>query len=699
MAFNYPKPRRDESKVDEKHGHKIKDPYRWMEDPESEETQNFIHEQNKITRKFIDQCTFKEKITNRLRELVDYPRISCPIKYGDHYFFTKNDGLQNQDVLYIQKSLDAEAKVFLDPNKLDEKGLISLCSWKASQDGKLLSYSLCECGSDWRTIRIKSVPSGEDLEDKLEFVKFSGISWTHDNNGFFYCRFPNEKGKSDGTENTQPLNHSVYYHRVGTSQSEDVLISRFPENPRWLLNANVSNCGKILFVFPRQDTKNNEVYYAPIEYPIKSEFKLTPLVQKFEASYEFVANDERIVYLHTNRDAPNYKMIKIDLDHPEKSNWQDIIPHHEKDVLSHLACVNDDKLVTVYMRDVCDIIQIRELRSGSLILTPEISIGTIGGISGRRVSKEVFFSFVNFFTPGIIYRVDMEKNFEISVFKKIETKGFSPDDFVVEQVFYQSKDDVMVPMFIAHSKDFKKDGNSPCKLYGYGGFDISIQPCYSSSTMMWLKNFRGVYAIANIRGGGEYGQKWHDGGRLENKMNCFEDFINAGKYLIKEGYSHKDKLIIEGGSNGGLLVAASSNLAPDIFSCAICMVGVLDMTRFHMFGVGRMWRADYGDPDEKKDFENLMKYSPLHNIPKGVNKFPATLIITGDHDDRVSPLHSLKYAAELQHTLGKIVERPLLLRVECQVGHGANKPIQKRIEETSDIYSFIAQTLQLDFSD
>ncbi|XP_015792125.1 prolyl endopeptidase isoform X2 [Tetranychus urticae] len=696
MVFNYPKARRDESVIETLHGIQVKDPYRWLEDPESEETKNFVHEQNKIFQAYIAKCDVKDKINERLKDLMDYPKYSCPFKRGSRYFFRKNDGLQNQSVLYIQDSLDSEPKVFFDPNTLDKDGLVSLSFTNFSLDGEWLSYGLADAGSDWRRIKIRKVDTGADADETVYFCKYSQTSWTHDNKGFFYSRYPKLADTFDGSENVKCVDHKMYYHKVGTPQENDVLVVEFPEYPEWVINGLVSDCGKYLFVFVAETCQNTALYYAHLDNDIKGKLELKPIVTKFEAEYDFIANDGTTVYFKTNRNAPNYKIIKLDLNDPDEKNWIEIIPEHEKNVLNSAICVDNDKLITIYTEDVIDAIQFRTLKDGNIIFKPKIPVGSIGTVTGKRYQSQVFFDLSNFLTPGMIFKYDFNGDSDISVFRETLCKGFDMSKFEVKQIFYSSKDGTKVPMFIVHSKDFEANGESPCLLYGYGGFNITLSPFFSPVRLLWVQNFRGVFAVANLRGGGEYGEKWHEAGVRDKKQNVFDDFIAAAEYLIDNKYTNKKKIVIEGGSNGGLLVAACSNQRPDLFGATICQVGVLDSLRFHKFGIGKLWTSDYGHPENENDFKALIKYSPLHNIPAASDVYPKILLLTGDHDDRVAPLHTLKFVAELQHSLN-VKEIPLLTRVEVNAGHGASTPVSKQIAVRTDIYCFLKIALDLPY--
>ncbi|XP_063229852.1 prolyl endopeptidase [Bacillus rossius redtenbacheri] len=706
MRFNYPKARKVEDVVEELHGRKIADPYRWLEDPDSPETVRFVEQQNAVSRPFLDAYPARDRVKARLTELWNYPRYSCPRKHGDKYFFFMNTGLQNQSVLYVQNSLNAEPTVFLDPNLLSEDGTIALCSSSFSEDGKTFAYSLSKAGSDWVTIHFRDVDTGKDYPDVLKNVKFSPLAWTHDNKGLFYARFPESSTKADGTETESNLDQKLFYHVLNTSQSEDIMVVEFPDNPRWLMHVDVSDDGEYLFVMPQEGCKDNLLYCTRLaDLPagkITGRLELTQLVHKMEAEYQYVTNNGRIVFLRTNKDAPNYQLVAMNLDRPEPRHWRSVLRGQEKDVLDWVAPIAGDKMVVCYIRDVTSHLVLCDLETGSQLSALPLSLGTVTQFSGKRRYSEMFYLFTSFLTPAVIYHCDLSAGSPVTkVLRNTELKGFDASPFLATQKFYSSKDGARIPMFLVHRKDLVKNGSSPCLLYGYGGFNISIQPTFRVPRLVFLQHFGGVLAIPNIRGGGEYGEAWHNGGRFHNKQNVFDDFQSAAEYLIAEGYTSPNKLVIQGGSNGGLLVGACINQRPDLFGAAIAEVGVFDMLRFHKFTIGHAWTTDYGCSDDVEHFETLIKYSPLHNVHVAEDdvQYPATLLLTGDHDDRVVPLHSLKFIATLQATLGHVEKQtnPLMIYVDTKSGHGAGKPMSKVIEETTDILSFIGHALELEF--
>ncbi|ROL52961.1 Prolyl endopeptidase [Anabarilius grahami] len=666
MAFKYPEARRDDSKVDDYHGVKIPDPYHWLEDPDCEETKMFVEEHNKLTMPFLEECAVKERFHQRLTELYNYPKYSCPYKRGKRYFYSHNEGLQNQSVLYVQDSLDSPASVFFDPNKLSEDGTVALKMGRLSEDCEYFAYGLSSAGSDWVTIHFLKVDDLTELPDLLERVKFSCLAWTHDAKGIFYNCYPRRDGKADGTETTTNLNQKLYYHVIGTSQSEDVLVAEFPDNPKWHSNLTQLPAG------------------------ITGLLPWVKLVDTFEAQYTYITNDDTVFTLRTNLEAPRYQLITIDLQEPEQKHWKTLIPQHEKDVLGFVECVNQRYLLVNYVHDVKDILQLYELQSGKLIRDLPLDVGTVVGLSCKKKHSDFFYKFTSFTTPGIIYHCDLSKaDPEPTVFRQVE-------------VFYPSKDGTEIPMFLVHARGIKKDGSHPVFLYGYGGFENSIQPHYNTAYLLFIRHLGGILAVANIRGGGEYGQTWHKAGTLGNKQNCFDDFQCAAEYLIQEGFTTASRIAINGASNGGLLVAACVNQRPELFGCVVAEVGVMDMLKFHKFTIGHAWTTDYGCADDPEQFKWLIKYSPLHNLPQAPRDgppYPAMLLLTADHDDRVVPLHTLKYVATLQHGVGRSPgqKQPLMVRVDTRSGHGAGKPTAKAILEDTHIFSFIAQTLGLNW--
>uniref|UniRef100_A0A3B5RAQ1 Prolyl endopeptidase n=1 Tax=Xiphophorus maculatus TaxID=8083 RepID=A0A3B5RAQ1_XIPMA len=684
MAFQYPQAYRDEAVVDDYHGCKVPDPYSWLEDPDSEKTQAFVNAQNQLTLPFLEQCEVRDLFKERMTELYDYPKYSCPFKRGSRYFHFYNTGLQNQSVMYVQESLDADPAVFLDPNTFSDDGTVALRGYAFSEDGEYLAYGTSASGSDWVEIHFLRVEGAEPLEDRLERVKFSCMSWTHDGKGLFYNSYPDQEGKSDGTETSTNLHQKLYYHILGTPQSEDVLCAEFPDHPKWMCGAEV---GLIAAVSDRR--------------VISGLLPWIKLIDNFDAEYEYVTNEGTLFTFKTNLDAPRYRLINIDFASSDQENWKELIPQHDKDVIVFATCTYSSYLFICFLHDVKNVLKMYHLSSGEELRTFPLDVGSVVGFTGRKRDSEIFYYFTSFLSPAIIYHCDLTKEpLQPHVFREVTVKGFNPADYQTTQIFYPSKDGMQIPMFIVHKKGIKLDGSHPGFLYGYGGFNISITPSYSVSRLIFVRHLGGVLAVANIRGGGEYGETWHKAGMLANKQNCFTDFQCAAEYLIKEGYTSASKLTINGGSNGGLLVAACVNQRPELFGCAVAQVGVMDMMKFHKFTIGHAWTTDFGCAEDKEQFEWLIKYSPLHNIhvPEGNGvQYPAVLLLTGDHDDRVVPLHSLKYIATLQHAVGRSTKQtnPLFILVDTKSGHGAGKPTSKVIQEVADTYAFIARCLNL----
>ncbi|ODM95949.1 Prolyl endopeptidase, partial [Orchesella cincta] len=707
QKFKYPELRRDESVVDDYYGMKVQDPYRYLEDPDSEETTKFVIEQNKLTEEYLSQNSVKESIEKKLTEVYNYPKYGVPRRYGSRYFSTMNTGLQNQDVYYVQDTLDSQPQVFFDPNTLSEDGTVHLSDFEFSDDGELVALALNSKGSDWLTIRIRNVSTGEDYSETLEDIKFSAIAWTNDNVGFFYARYPKLAAKfrsSLGTETVQYGNQKLYYHRVGTNQSDDVLVAEF-EDPLLLIGYfEVTENGNYLIIFPSKGSGETMVYYAALKEPmrtgIRGKLQVLPIVDSLANDYSYVTAEGSVVYLQTNNGAPNYRVVGIDLNKPEQMYWTTLIPEHNKNTLDWAYVVNEDKLVLKYLEDVKSRVEIRSLHNGTLIQHLQIPLGAVDSFGGKKSNTEFFFRVVSFLTPGIIYRVDLTTApYEAKVFKEVKVNGFDPSSFTVKQVFYPSKDGTLVPMFIVHKKSLKMNSNANTFIYGYGGFNINIVPTFKPDRIVFLQNFNGVYAVPNIRGGGEYGQKWHEGGRLLNKQNVFDDFQAAAEFLIRERYTTASKIAINGGSNGGLLVGACVNQRPDLYGAGIAQVGVHDLLRFQKFTIGYAWCSEYGcsDNGNKTIFDNLYRLSPLHNVRLPLNdsvQYPAVLLTTGDHDDRVVPLHSYKLIAELQYRIGRSPRQtnPLLIKIQTSAGHGAGKPTSKKIAEYAEMYAFLVES-------
>ncbi|KAK3843576.1 MAG: prolyl endopeptidase-like protein [Linnemannia gamsii] len=695
----YPQVRRTDFEF-QQHGTTVADPYRWLEDPHGKETEAFIDAQNELSAQFMNKFDGKTKFNERLTELNDYERISAPYKRGDYYYFYRNTGLQAQNVFYQQDSIDADPRVFLDPNTLEADGTAALSKASFSKSGLLFGYAIAKSGSDWVTIYVMD-NKGNKLDDVVEWAKFTDITFTHDDKGFYYGSYekPTDVDSDKaGTETGVNINKRLYYHKIGTPQSEDVLVFLDTENPLHAAGTEISDDGKYLLLSISRDCENvNMLYVANLEETgsiVPRDHQWTKVVDNFKAYYNYLANDGTVFYFSTNKDAPRDKIIKYDLAKPQEG-FTDVVPESE-DVLSDATVVNGDKLVLNYMRDVKNVLVVHDLKSGQFINQIDIPVGTVAGITGRRVDKEIFVTFYSYLTPGTIYRYSFETEKEedrLTIFRESKVKNFDSTLFETKQVFYESKDGTKIPMFITHKKGLVLNSDNPVYLYGYGGFNISIQAGFSPSYIAFVQNLGGVVAVANLRGGAEYGEDWHKAGTVHNKQNVFDDFQYAAKYLIKENYTKPSRISINGGSNGGLLVAACVNQAPELFGAAVADVGVMDMLRFHKFTIGHAWQSDYGFPDDKpEDFQTLLKYSPVHNVRKDVS-YPPFALFTSDHDDRVVPLHSFKLIAELQHTAGPVTNNPLVIRIETKAGHGAGKPIAKRIAETTDKIAFIANAI------
>lgn len=701
-GFVYPKARRDESVVNDYHGVKVPDPYAWLEDPDSEETKAFVEQQNAITMPYLAECETRGNFKSRLTELWDYPKYGCPFKRGSRYFYFHNSGLQNQSVMYVQETLDSAPDVLLDPNNLSEDGTIALVGKSFSDNGELFAYSLSYKGSDWVTIKFMKVHGKEQLPDTLENAKFTSMAWTHDNKGLFYNIYP-AAFKADGTVTDLNLNQKLYYHVLGTEQTEDVLCCEFPDHPKWSIGAEVSDCGKYLILTPHEGcAPMNRLFYCDLDKykdGLKNGLSYEKVVDNFDAEYEYITNEGTIFTFKTNLCAPLYKLINIDFLKPAKEHWMTLVEEDKRDVLEWAACVKQTLLVLCYLHDVKNFLYLHNL-SGERLMCFPLDIGSIVGYSGRKKDLEIFYQFTSFLSPGIIYHCDLAQDiFEPKIFRETKVEGFDKSKYQTVQVFYPSKDGTNIPMFIVHKKDIELDGSHPVFLYGYGGFNISITPAFSVSRIVFMRYLGGIIAIANLRGGGEYGETWHQAGCFGNKQNVFDDFQHAAIHLTKQKYTSPQKITICGGSNGGLLVGACINQRPDLFGCAISQVPVMDMLKFHKFTIGHAWTTDFGTPDKKEDFGWLFKYSPLHNIkiPENGAQYPSLLLLTADHDDRVVPLHSFKYIAQLQHVFENYDKQknPLLIRVDTKAGHGFGKPTSKIIEEYSDIYGFIARNLNL----
>ena len=680
--FAYPQAKKVDQ-VDDYHGVKVADPYRWLEDPDAPDSRAWIEAQNKLTFGFLDRIPERAKIKDRLTRLWDYEKYGPPFKEGARYFYFKNDGLQNQNVLYTLKSLDAEPRVLIDPNKLSKDGTVALSGYAVSEDGKYLAYGLSTSGSDWQEWKVREIETGADLSDQIKWVKFSGASWTSDGKGFFYSRYdePNEKTKLEDANYFQKL----FYHRLGAPQSEDILVYERKDQKEWGFDGRVTEDGRYLIVSVWQGTDpKNLVFYKDLKSP---DAKVVELINAFEAAYNFIGNDGPVFWFRTDLSAPRGRIIAIDTGNPARANWKELVPQ-AAETLEGVGLVGD-YFIASYLKDARSQIKLFDL-GGKFVREVELpGIGTATGFGGKRKDTETFYAFTSFTTPTTIYRYDV-KTGQSATYRKPKV-DFDPNNYETKQVFYKSKDGTRVPMFITSKKGLKLDGQNPTLLYGYGGFSVSLTPAFSIANLVWME-MGGVYAQPNLRGGAEYGEEWHLAGTKAKKQNVFDDFIAAAEWLIANKYTSTPKLAISGGSNGGLLVGASITQRPDLFGAALPAVGVMDMLRFHKFTIGWAWTSDYGSPDNAEDFKALYAYSPLHNLKPGV-KYPPTLITTADHDDRVVPAHSFKFAATLQAV--QAGDAPTLIRIETKAGHGAGKPTSKIIEEISDSWGFLARVLNM----
>jgi len=680
--IQYPEARKGDV-VETQFGVEVADPYRWLEDPDAPESREWIDAENEITFGWLEEIRERNDIRDRITELWDYEKYGTPSKEGGRYFFRKNDGLQNQSVLYTCRSLDDEPKVLIDPNTMSEDGTVALGGTAVSDDGKYIAYAVNRAGSDWQEWYVRDIESGKDTGDEIKWAKFSGASWTKDGKGFFYSRYDEP---AEGSE-LQDVNYyqKLYYHRLGTDQSQDELVYERPDEKEWGFSGDVTDDGRYLIIGVWKGTeRKNRVYYKDLS---DWNSPVVKLIDVLEAQYSFVDNDGPVFWFQTDKDAPRSRVIAIDTANPDASHWREIIPQL-KDTLRGVNVI-DNKFVASYLKDAQTDVRVFDIQ-GTLLRTVDLpGIGTAGGFGGKRSDKETFYAFTGYSTPTTIYRYDMTTG-KSSIFRKPDV-DFDPNQYETKQVFYESKDGTRVPMFITHKKGLRLNRKNPTYLYGYGGFNIAITPSFNVGNLVWME-MGGVLAVANIRGGGEYGREWHQAGVKLKKQNVFDDFIAAAEWLIDNDYTHPDRLAIGGGSNGGLLVGACITQRPDLFGAALPAVGVLDMLRFHKFTIGWAWVSDYGTPDNEEEFEALYAYSPLHNIRQG-EQYPAVMITTADHDDRVVPAHSFKFAAALQEAQGG--DDPILIRIQTKAGHGAGKPTSMIIDEIADKWAFLVRALNM----
>jgi len=671
--------------VDDYHGVKVADPYRWLEDTDSRETKDWVEAENKLTFSYLENISYREAIRDRMTKLWNYERFTVPEQEGGRYFFQHNDGLQNQNVLFVADSLTAEPRMLLDPNTLSADGTVALSGTAITDDGKLMAYGTAASGSDWQEWHVRDVSTGKDLPDLVKWVKFSGASWTKDGKGFFYSRYDEPKNAALREAN---YFQKLYYHRLGTPQTEDTLIYNRSDNKELGFAGGVTDDGKYLVITVWQGTSpKNRLYYKDLTKP---DSPVVKLLDDFDAQYQFIDNDGPVFWIQTDLDAPRGKLIAIDTRHPEKNNWKTIVAER-KDKLEHTGVI-DNVFLLSYLKDAQAEVREYDLEGKFLRNVALPGIGTADGFNGKRKDKETFYAYTSFISPTTIYRYEPGKG-KSSVFRKPKV-DFDASQYETKQVFYHSKDGTRVPMFLTYKKGLKLDGQNPTLLYAYGGFDISLTPAFSVPNIVWLE-MGGIYAQPNVRGGGEYGEEWHLSGTKAHKQNVFDDFIAAAEWLIANKYTSTPKLAIRGASNGGLLIGACLAQRPDLYGVTLPHVGVMDMLRFQKFTIGWAWTSDYGSSDNPEDFKYLYAYSPLHNLNLGT-KYPPTLISTADHDDRVVPGHSFKFAATMQ--ADQVGPSPVLIRIQTKAGHGAGKPISKIIDETADEWAFTAKNLGMEVS-
>ncbi len=682
--LNYPETKKV-GVVDTYFGTPVPDPYRWLEDDRSAETEAWVKAQNEVTFGYLNSIPYKDDIKQRLEALWNYPKRSAPRKDGGYYFFYTNNGLQNQYVLNKQDDLDSDPEVFIDPNTWSEDGTVTLAGFNVKDDGTYAAYGIQRSGSDWVDYQVMSMENRQDVGDTIRWIKFGGVSWFED--GFFYSRFP---APEEGAEySSQNQNQAVYYHKLGEPQSADKLIYEDPTKPLQYKFAGTTEDEHFLILNLSEGTSGNRLAIKDLTQGMDAPFVF--LNEGFENDHSIIDHINGDLLIYTNLNAPNYRLVKVDAANPTTDNWVDVLPNQEDKVLSSVRVLKGNQLLVQYMEDASDYLYIYDYDGN---LKKEIALPTIGSVGGVSTDKEddfFFYSFTSFTYPSVIYKYDLNTNAQ-EVFFQPELK-FNPDDYETKQVFFESKDGTQVPMFLTMKKGLELDGQRPTYLYAYGGFNISLTPSFNPSNLI-LMDQGGVYALANLRGGGEYGEAWHKAGMLQNKQNVFDDFIAAGEYLINEKYTSSDKLAIAGGSNGGLLVGACMTQRPELFAVAFPAVGVMDMLRFHKFTVGFGWVVEYGSSDNEEDFKNLYAYSPLHNLEEGV-EYPATMVTTADHDDRVVPAHSFKFAATLQEKHAG--ENPVLIRIETKAGHGGGKPVSMIIEEQADKWAFMFKNTNVDY--
>ncbi|NOY43075.1 MAG: S9 family peptidase [Planctomycetes bacterium] len=683
--LHYPETRRVDQ-TDNYHGTNVPDPYRWLEDDvrNSTEVAEWTKAQNQVTRSYLDRIPQRKKIYDRLTELWNYERYSVPSQKAGRYFYRKNNGLQNQAVLYVADDYTASGRVLLDPNTWSEDGTISLGSTWVSEDARYLAYSRRESGSDWSTIHVVEVDSQKKLTDKLLWTRWGNLVWNADGTGFYYTRYPKpEEGQQFQSLTTNPM---CYFHRLGTPQAEDQLVYRRPDQPEWSFWIQRTDDNQYLTMSIRRGTDHqNQVFVRPVDAPLDAEW--TPLIDDFENEFSFFGNEGSQLFFMTDFQASTKRIVTLDANKPGRKHLAEIIP--ASDATLEDVTLLGGKLIVSYLQDVVSKVRVFGL-DGKFQREVELpGVGSAHGFGGRQEDTETFYAFTSYATPTSIYRYDVTTGESTQI--RAPQVDFKPDDYEVRQAFYHSKDGTRVPIIVAHRRGLKMDGHRPTLLYGYGGFSISLSPYFSVEYATWME-MGGVVAVPNLRGGGEYGEAWHKAGKILNKQNVFDDFIAAAEWLIAEGYTSSDGLAIRGGSNGGLLVGAVMTQRPELFGACLPAVGVMDMLRFHQFTAGHFWKAEYGSADDPEQFKALLAYSPYHNIRPGTH-YPATMITTADTDDRVVPMHSFKFGAALQHA--QAGPAPILLRIESRAGHGAGTPITKRIDEAADRWAFLWKNLKM----
>lgn len=679
-TLTYPAARKS-GQSDTYHGQSVADPYRWMEDLDAPELKQWIDGQNAVTQAYLADAPGRERIKQRLTALWQYERYGVPQVHAGRYFYTRNDGLQNQAPVYWQDALDGKPRLLIDPNTLSTDGTIALSEWAVTDDGKRFAYSLSDGGSDWRTIKVRDVASGKDLNDEVRWAKFTNIAWRKDGSGFFYSRFEAPAGEDELKAVNK--NQKLYFHRLGTPQSQDQLVYERKDQPDWGFGAQVSDDGRYLIIEVSLGTdERNLLFYKDLT---QKDGAVTPLVDEFESAYNFVGNRGSVFFVKTDHAAERYRVMAIDVNRPQPEHWKEVIAQSAATLVSvsHL----NQQLVANYLKDAHSLVQVYDTQ-GKLVRELQLpGLGTAAGFYGSPGSKETFYAYTDFTTPSAIYRLDLGSG-KSHAFKQPKL-AFDPGQYETKQVFYPSRDGTRIPMFITGKKGFTADGNRPTLLYGYGGFNIPLTPTFNASNIVWME-MGGVYAVANLRGGGEYGRAWHEAGMKTHKQNVFDDFAAAAEYLIAQKITQPKRLAIHGRSNGGLLAAATMLQRPELFGAAIPAVGVLDMLRFREFTIGWAWESDYGSVKNPEEFKAIYRYSPLHNIRPGT-QYPPTLVTTADRDDRVFPAHSFKFAAQLQDTYRG--PNPMLIRIETRAGHGAGKPTSKIIEEQADQFAFLTKAL------